>query len=286
MKKFIYIILIGLVALSCSKSQAPENNQMEFMFSIGNGTTKVTSTAFEAGDAVSLYAVEWDGNEQYPIQVSGNYLNNEKITYNGTSWTSLRILYWSDNPCDFYALYPYQSSITSIEKQPFSVAWDQSGAGYEASDLLYAYAEHKSRTDGPVLMNFNHIMSKVVVNLIKGPQFEGDIPNDVEAHVYSTITDCYINMTSGSIEKDIFADKNVITMKKISNERFEAIIVPQNLEKRTPLIELSMGGIAYLLETSLTFRAGYKHTINVTLNTSPDQEQIEISIDPGVNNWN
>ena len=137
MKKFIYIILIGLVALSCSKSQAPENNQMEFMFSIGNGTTKVTSTAFEAGDAVSLYAVEWDGNEQYPIQVSGNYLNNEKITYNGTSWTSLRILYWSDNPCDFYALYPYQSSITSIEKQPFSVAWDQSGAGYEASDLLY-----------------------------------------------------------------------------------------------------------------------------------------------------
>ncbi|MBO7562646.1 MAG: fimbrillin family protein [Bacteroidales bacterium] len=285
MKKLIHIILIGLVAVSCSKSQAPENNQMEFMFSIGNGATKVTSTAFETGDEVSLYAVEWDGNEQYPIQVSGNYLNNEKITYNGTSWIPQRTLYWSDNPCDFYALYPYQANISSIEKQPFSVALDQSGDGYEASDLLYAYAERKSRTDGPVLMQFGHIMSKVVVNLIKGPQFEGDIPNDVEAHVYSTITDCYVNMTSGSIEKDIFANKNTITMKKISNERFEAIIVPQNLEKRTPLIELSMGGIAYLLETSLSFRAGYKHTINVTLNTSPDQEQIEISIDPGVNGW-
>ena len=285
MKKLIHIILIGLVAVSCSKSQAPENNQMEFMFSIGNGATKVTSTAFETGDEVSLYAVEWDGNEQYPIQVSGNYLNNEKITYNGTSWIPQRTLYWSDNPCDFYALYPYQANISSIEKQPFSVALDQSGDGYEASDLLYAYAERKSRTDGPVLMQFGHIMSKVVVNLIKGPQFEGDIPNDVEAHVYSTITDCYVNMTSGSIEKDIFANKNTITMKKISNERFEAIIVSQNLEKRTPLIELSMGGIAYLLETSLSFRAGYKHTINVTLNTSPDQEQIEISIDPGVNGW-
>jgi len=286
MKKFIYIILIGLVAISCSKSEAPENNQMEIMFSIGNGATKVTSSAFEAGDEVSLYAVEWVGNEQYPIQVSGNYLNNEKITYNGTSWTSLRTLYWSDNPCDFYALYPYQASITSIEKQPFSVALDQSGAGYTASDLLYAYAERKSRTDGPVAMQFGHIMSKVVVNLIKGPQFEGEIPNDVEAHVYSTITDCYVNMTSGSIEKDIFAGKNTITMKKISNERFEAIIVPQNLEKKTPLIELSMGGIAYLLETSLSFRAGYVHTISVTLNTSPDQEMIEISIDPGVTPWN
>lgn len=286
MKKFIYIILAGLVVLSCSKSQAPTSNQMEFMFSIGNGATKVTSTAFESGDAVSLYAVEWSGSEQMPIQVSGNYLNNDKITYNGSAWTSQRTLYWSDNPCDFYALYPYQASFASIERQPFSVALDQTGDGYENSDLLYAYAENKTRTDGPVLMQFGHIMSKVAVNLIKGPEFDGDIPDDVEAHVYSTITDCYVNMTSGSIEKDIFADKNVITMKKISNERFEAIVVPQNLEKRTPLIELSMGGIAYLLETSLSFRAGYVHTINVTLNTSPDQEQIEISIDPGVNPWN
>lgn len=47
-----------------------------------------------------------------------------------------------------------------------------------------------------------------------------------------------------------------------------------------------MGGIAYLLETSLSFRPGYVHTITVTLNTSPDQEQIEISIDPGIENWN
>ena len=58
------------------------------------------------------------------------------------------------------------------------------------------------------------------------------------------------------------------------------------MEKRTPLIELTMGGIAYLLETSLSFRPGYVHTITVTLNTSPDQEQIEISIDPGIENWN
>ena len=47
-----------------------------------------------------------------------------------------------------------------------------------------------------------------------------------------------------------------------------------------------MVGIAYLLETSLSFRPGYAHTITVTLNTSPDQEQIEISIDPGINDWN
>lgn len=87
------------------------------------------------------------------------------------------------------------------------------------------------------------------------------------------------------MEKNAFGAKNTITMKKLSNEQFEAILVPQNLERHTPLIELTMGGIAYLLDYSLSFRAGYVHTVTITLNTSPDQEQIEISIAPSVNPW-
>lgn len=47
-----------------------------------------------------------------------------------------------------------------------------------------------------------------------------------------------------------------------------------------------MGGIAYLLEYSFSFRTGYVHYVDLTLNTSPDQEQIEISINPGIDNWN
>ena len=80
--------------------------------------------------------------------------------------------------------------------------------------------------------------------------------------------------------------RKTITMKKLSNERFEAVVVPQNIERRTPLIEVTMGGIAYLLECSLSFRPGYAHTINLILNTSPDQEKIEISIDAGTGEWN
>jgi hypothetical protein len=75
-------------------------------------------------------------------------------------------------------------------------------------------------------------------------------------------------------------------MKKISNTRFEAVVIPQNIERRTPLIEITMGGIAYLLEYSLSFKPGYVHTINLILNTSPDQEKIEISIDPEIEGMN
>jgi len=137
-----------------------------------------------------------------------------------------------------------------------------------------------------VNLDFRHMMSKLVVKLEKGPKFEGEIPDDIVTHIYNTTTSGRVDWTKGSVEKDAFGGKNTITMKKVNSLRFEAVVVPQNIEKKTPLIEITMGGIAYLLEYSLSFRPGYVHTVNVTLNTSPDQEQIEISIDPEQENWN
>jgi len=290
MKK-ITIILSAIMALaSCNKEHynlVNDTNEITFNFGLP-GQTKATATAFESGDAVSLYAVEYNGGVQMPLQIGGNYFNNEKLTFNGSSWSGDRQLYWSSKACDFYAFYPYQPNMGSIEKHPFNIATDQNsndGAGYEASDLLYASATNISQSASGVSLDFNHMMSKVIVKLVKGSKFEGNIPDNVVAHIYNTTTSCYVDWTKGSVEKDAFGIKNTITMKKISIDQFEAVLVPQNIERSTPLVELTMSGIAYLLETSLSFLPGYAHTITVTLNTSPDQEQIEISIDPSIHNW-
>ena len=56
------------------------------------------------------------------------------------------------------------------------------------------------------------------------------------------------------------------------------IVVPQFIERSTPLVEITMGGIAYLLNYSISFRPGFQHTITLTFNTSLCQEMIEISI--------
>ncbi len=125
-------------------------------------------------------------------------------------------------------------------------------------------------------------MSKCVVNVVKGEKFEGELPNDISVHIYNTTTTAVLNIAGGSVEKYAFGDKKTITMKKLSNEKFAAVVVPQNLERRTPLIEITMGGIAYLLEYSLSFKPGYVHNINLVVNTSPDQEKIEITIDPNM----
>jgi hypothetical protein len=128
-------------------------------------------------------------------------------------------------------------------------------------------------------------MSKCVVNVVKGAKFEGELPSDIAVHIYNTVTTADLNLANGSVEKYALGDRKTITMKKLSNEKFEAVVIPQNIERRTPLVEISMGGIAYLLEYSLSFRPGYQHTINLTVNTSPDQEKFEIAIDPGIEDW-
>jgi hypothetical protein len=129
-------------------------------------------------------------------------------------------------------------------------------------------------------------MSRVVVNIERGPKYEGELPDDIVVHLYNTVTTAEVDYANGSLQSYSLGEKNTITMKRLSKENFAAIVVPQNIERRTPLIEVTMEGIAYLLNYSISFRPGYQHTITITLNTSPDQEKLEISIDGEVGDWN
>ena len=290
MKKIIFIA-IAMFAISCSNNEFLEDLSPKEIQVIANMPTRATLTAFEQGDKMGLYAVEYNGDVAQPLQISGNYLNNEPMVYNGSEWKSERTLYWSSNACDFYGIYPYQQ-MTAMEDILFEVATDQNTSksnsslgGYEASDLMWAKAEKVKQSDKAVKLQFNHMMSRLVVKIEKGPSFEGEIPDDIVTHIYNTATTAKVNYKVGSLEKYALSDNKTITMHKINNTTFDAIVVPQFIERSTPLVEITMGGIAYLLNYSISFRPGYQHTITVTLNTSPDQEKIEISIDGDIGSW-
>lgn len=298
MKKIIFAALV-ILAAGCSNDETLETPNNQEIKVVANLNTRATMTAFELGDKMGLFAVEYAGEEAPAMQVGGNYLNNEPMMYNGTKWVSNRKLYWNESACDFYGIYPYQD-IQSVENVLFEVATDQSIpesaetlSTYEASDIMWAKAEKVNRTeaDGVVNLQFHHMMSRLVVNVVKGPKFEGNIPDDIVVHVYNTATTAKVNWQKGSLEKYVYSPKKTIKMRPQLNEgeeilTFDAIVVPQFIERSTPMIEITMQGIAYLLNYSMSFRPGYQHTINVTLNTSPDQEKLEIKIDGEVEDWN
>lgn len=291
MKKYIAVALLGLLAVGCNNNEkAFDPNEIRVEATLPNAT-RATATAFEAEDVMSLYAVEYDGETVTELQPSGNYINNEPMTYDGTQWNASRTLYWSATPCDFYAIYPYQELI-SMKEVLFEVATDQSTAeadgvpgGYEQSDLMWAKAEKVAQSAGTVKLPFNHMMSRLVVDIVRGASYEGELPETIEVHLYNTTTTAKVDYTIGSLEAYTMAGTKTIKMRQMDGDSFEAIVVPQFIERSTPLVEITMEGVAYLLNYSMSVRPGYQHTITVTLNTSPDQEKIEISIDGEVSDW-
>ena len=291
MKKYITIVAAALLSAGCEKPSEiipVDNNQIRVEASI---PTRVTGAAFDSGDTIALYAVEYDGEQPALLQPSANYINFEKVTFDGNKWNTARPLYWIVQKCDFYGIYPYQQ-LPAVSEVLFDIATDQSTprtenslGGYEASDLMWAKAEGVAQSNGAVNLKFHHMMSRVVVKIERGPLFEGELPEDIVTHIYNTATTAKINWCIGSLEKYMFSENKTIKMRQVDGSTFEAIVVPQFIERSTPMIEVTMEGVAYLLECSMSFRPGMQHTITITLNTSPDQEKIEISIDGEVGDW-
>ena len=53
-------------------------------------------------------------------------------------------------------------------------------------------------------------------------------------------------------------------------------MVPQRIETRRPLFEYVANDISYLLEDVFYFRNGKLHTLELMINTSPEQIEVEI----------
>lgn len=274
--------MIALVVSSCSKNETdfmPTSNLMQFVAEYP--TTRATASSFEAGDAMGVYVSRYEDEMATPLQVSGNYANNVKSVFDGDKWLNSSAIYWAEGKFDVYAYYPYNKP-ASVDEYKFSVALDQTTeestdvlSGYEASDFLWAKASGISKMD-EVPLSFKHCLSKVVINLVKGEEYEGNIPSEAIVRIHNTIPAAIIDLSTGVVTKNGYESAKSITAKKVSDGVYTAIVVPQRIENRLPLIEVLSHGVSYLVESKFVFRSGTQHVINLTLNNNPDKVKIEI----------
>ena len=291
MKKIFYLSMI-ILAAACSKSGTAVEDSTEIHFNLGfSGQTRATANTFESGDVTGLYMTEYDSqNKPVPLQVSGNAVNNAALRFNGTSWVTSPTLYWDKGvKYDVFGYYPYAKP-ASVDEYRFTVASDQttaktSGAlgGYEASDFLWAKQTGVKYPD-VVNLTFSHRMSRLVVNLVKGKDFEGDMPKDIVVKVHGTVTDAIVDLGSGVVVKDNYGKAQTITMKKESDTVFSSIIVPQRIDNRQPLVEVLTSNVSYLMESRLVFRSGIQHSVNIILDSDPAKVKIEIGGE--IQGWN
>ena len=70
---------LALLLVGCSQEDAFEGSDNREIKVVADLGSRATRNAFEEGDQMSLFAVEYVGEEAQPLQVGGNYLNNEKL---------------------------------------------------------------------------------------------------------------------------------------------------------------------------------------------------------------
>lgn len=281
------VLLLALGASSCTDehdlptiSDTDGKVAMEFSFSHPS-KTRATDTSFEQGDQVGLFVAEADK----PLEVSGNTLNNECFTFSGSDWTAGRKLFWDKGTYNAYAYYPRLDAIPSVSDLPFSVATDQREAdGYEASDFLHASSLGIEASANPVDLMFRHIMSKLTIRLIKGEDYEGDIPDNATVYIHNTVTDATIDLTAGVATKNVRASGKTVTAKKAGATSYTAIIVPQRLANRVPLVEVVMNGVSFLYESKFLFKPGIHHIVNLVVDKNPEQVKIEVGGE--ITDWN
>lgn len=280
------MLLIGAAALlnSCTSIESREiaepGNEIRFICQYEQ-PSRATDTGFETDDKIGVYMVEKDAT----LQIAGNELNNELFTFNGNAWTSLRKVYWNAGSHKVYAYYPYSATINDTEEYTFDVAEDQSThAGYTSSDFIWSSKEDVTASASPVVLKFSHRMSKAIVKLEKGADYEGELPSDCEVYIHNTIGTASINLATGGVSKDIYAGAKTIKALKVSDTEYHAIVVPQNIESRRPLVEVITQGVSYLMEGKISLKQGYSHTLVVTLSKNPSQTKIEIG--GGISGWN
>lgn len=279
MKKIWMIAVGALMMVSCSSDETEiqqsfvaDKGEIQLQF-VHPSQTRATETNFENTDEVGVYVTAADE----ALQIGGNEVNNEQFTYNGSSWTSKRRVYWNSGQHNVYAYYPYTKTINDVENYSFELQADQSTAeGFTKSDFLWASEKGVTASATAVSMTFTHKMSCVVVKLQKGENYTGDISDETEVFIHSTVTKASIDLSTGDAGKDNYAGTSSVKALQKSATEYTAIVVPQNITTRRPLVEVITGGVSYLMEGKISLKPGMRHTITVTLDKNPEQTKIDI----------
>ncbi len=283
------LAILGVVACSEEQETAPsqdaKSTPMSFVVT-HPGQTRATATAFERDDRIGLYVADVNA----PLELGGNLVNNEALTFDGNKWAASRTLFWDKGSFNAYAYYPYIKGISSITDQPFSVSTDQSTAktatalgGYEASDLLFATSKNIMASVSPIRLTFKHIMSKLKIRLIKGEDFEGDMPTTATVYIHNTVPTATVDLQAGVATRYVKGTRQTITAHQDGDTSYSAIIVPQRIDNRQPLIEVVMKGVSYLFESKFQFKPGTEHLVNLIISDNPDKVKIDIGGE--IQNW-
>lgn len=280
------IFVLGFLMISCKSTNEPQTTTKPVSFAPSinslsrvSGVYKVSgasSTNFDAGDEISVLAVEKTKSNDSGILLGTNYASNIKYTYSGTLFQSTTPITYPANKDSlfFHAVYPYQNSMTSTFT--YKVKTEQNlNNQYTQSDLMTAVTS--ATTELTPVLKFNHRLSNIIVNLTfeQAPTSEVKVSfENVKRNVTADLnTDTYEG--TGSSDSLVWAASN-------GTNSFKTILPPQTINKSTKVIVITVGSKTYELEAmdNITWKSGVQYEYNTTIT-----KEGEVKFTSEINPW-
>lgn len=275
----MYWLLPLLLLAGCSKDNdnsgeepAPQPEvQIEFAPSV-SAMSRATETAFEHGDAISVFAVKSDGNDVKGILAeSGNYADNAYYWYNGNTYRFTgkeAILQPEDGSALYYhAVYPYSSKVKS--KFTFSVLPDAADSP-SSPDLMTASTA--ATKESVVSLKFGHRLAKLIMTF----QGEGLPAGDMTLLFKNVYTDVAVDLNAMTFIAT--GTKGQVIASPNGTNSFYAILPPQPLSKGTEIATVTINGKDYpvTMNNDAELASGKKLECTLTLTS---QDEIEFTGD-------
>lgn len=244
--------------------------------------TRATDTAFETGDAISVFGYKSDLDDYTSWQT---WLANGKFTKGSNGFSSDQPYYWyeGEDKGHIVGLYPYNANYTAEnfigDGITFNVKLDQSThAGYTASDLMFAVANDVTPSTEKVVLEFKHLLSKLVV--------------DIDNQTARTIKEVYVTNVYGGATYTIvggYTNGNIETIKagKLANASSGytdsyALIVPPH--EGIPSIAITTNDdkqYTFSVNEAINFNPSKVRHLKVTIT----EESISTEIDAVIRDW-
>ena len=176
--KYLIICALALIlSASCEKTETEGRRVLSPVEFEGTYTYELKSVArdsgFHDGDAIGVLGCyvppgqDWDEYKQAAVP---DFMYNQKVTYDGARWSYSPTAYWPQREgarVNFYAYYPWDdgsgndgvkvSSVTSAGEPSFVFTLNEKAD----KDLMVAANEGLTVNDGPVALQFQHVLGKV-----------------------------------------------------------------------------------------------------------------------------
>ena len=238
------------------------------------------STAFSAGDQIAVYG--WTGGaDAVPAKLVVNGVRNTLGT-DGT-WTPATQMLWKNGTDAHYFLGVYPArDITGFTADTYTL--DPSPAAYTASDLLMASKlDGVKASAGMVMLNFDHAMAKLNVNLKFSNEFDtAPTVSSVKVKARKTATINYLtkSVTATGIMTpvEIPAAATAATGYVYS---YSGLQVPQD-GVTTIIVAIAGNEYVYTSPTPIPLQSGKYTTLGLIVGR--DRDNIEL-VSVNVSNW-